>query len=37
MSVEMFDDLDESISVHYPKCERFIDEGRTHGAVLVHW
>ena len=37
LTVEMYDDLDETLSTHYPKCERFIDEGRRSGVVLVHW
>ena len=37
LTVEMYDDLDETLSTHYPKCERFIDEGRRNGVVLVHW
>ena len=37
LTVEMYDDLDETLSTHYPKCETFIDEGRRNGVVLVHW
>jgi len=33
----MLDDLNEMLLTHYPKCERFIDEGRRNGIVLVHW
>ena len=33
----MLDDATQDILTHYPTCERFIDQGRDKGNVLIHW
>ena len=38
LSVAMYDDDQESLMMHYPQCQEFIDKARTNGGtVLVHW
>ena len=37
LTVEMLDDATQDVLAHYPKCEKFINEGREKGSVLIHW
>ena len=37
MSVHLLDTPDQDFLIHYKACERFIDQGRAKGKVLVHW
>ena len=33
----MLDDATQDLLARYSECERFIDEGREKGTVLIHW
>lgn len=35
----MYDDMEEVIMNHYPRCEQFIDKalGQEGNVVLIHW
>ena len=37
LTIEMLDDSTQNILAHYTECEKFIDQGRASGTVLVHW
>jgi len=38
LTVDMFDDLSQSLVTHYPQCEQFIEQARSaEGTVLIHW